>query len=332
MITIKDISNACGLSVATVSRALNNQNEVNPKTAERVREIARQMGYYPNAAARALKTNRSYNIGVLYENLMDHEYFSLVIDKIRHTAETKGYDITFLSNAIGNSQLNYYEHAKYRGLDGIIILQGDFSAAQIRQLALSEFPCVSLDHKYDSCDCVSSDNREGIAQIVRKAYEAGHRRIAFIHGEVGSVTNARIDGFRKECESLAIDIPAEYIQSGCYHEPDSSRVITKKLMSLPVPPTCILFPDDYASFGGLNELEKIGYRVPEDISIIGYDGIRLAEKLRPHLTTYRQDYEKIGELAVMLLTDAIENPLHRPQTVTVTGSFLEGATLSAIAR
>ena len=102
-------------------------------------------------------------------------------------------------------------------------------------------------------------SQEEAVKLARKAYEAGHRRIAFIHGEVGSVTNARIDGFRKECESLAIDIPAEYIQSGCYHEPDSSRVITKKLMSLPVPPTCILFPDDYASFGGLNELEKMGY-------------------------------------------------------------------------
>lgn len=86
MVTLKDLANACGLSTATVSRALNNQGDVSQKTAERVRTIAAEMGYCPNAAARALKTNRSYNIGILYENEMDHEYFSMIIDTIRHTA------------------------------------------------------------------------------------------------------------------------------------------------------------------------------------------------------------------------------------------------------
>jgi len=328
LVTIKDISNACGLSVATVSRALNNQNEVNSKTAERVRRIARELGYYPNAAARALKTNRSYNIGILYENMMDHEYFSLIIDKIRHTAEQKGYDITFLSNSIGHSHMNYYEHARYRGLDGVIIVQGDFLAPEVRQLALSEFPCLALDYQYEGCDCINSDNCSGIEQIVRKAYELGHRHIAFVHGEDGTVTRARMEGYLGECKRLGLDVAEGYIQRSAYHEPEPSRIATKNLMSLPVPPTCILYPDDYASLGGLNELEKLGYSVPGDVSIVGYDGIHLCEKLRPSLATYRQDYEKIGELAVELLSDAIENPGHTPQTILVSGQFADGKTLS----
>lgn len=332
MVTLKDLSTACGVSTATVSRALNNQNDVSKKTAERIRRLAQEMGYCPNAAARALKTNRTYNIGILYENTMDHEYFCLIIDTIRHTAEQCGYDITFLCNTIGDSSMNYYDHAKYRGLDGIIIVQGDFSSPEIKRLALSEFPCVVLDYLYSGCDCIGSDNRAGVEKIVRHAFSLGHRKIAFIHGDTGgSVTDERISGFRSACTQCGLSVPDAYIVSAHYHMPDASKAATRQLMNLPEPPTCILYPDDYACLGGISELEKMGLRVPEDISIVGYDGIHLASILRPKLTTYRQDYEKIGQLAVSVLMDAIENPeSHQARTVTVNGCMTAGGTLTRV--
>ena len=98
MITLKDIASVCGVSVATVSRALNGSGDISPAQVERIRRTAAQMGYLPNAAARALKTNRSFMLGILYEDRMDHEYFSLVIEGIRRRAEERGFDLAFLSH------------------------------------------------------------------------------------------------------------------------------------------------------------------------------------------------------------------------------------------
>lgn len=330
MVTLKDLATACGVSTATVSRALNNQSDVSPATAERIRRIATEMGYFPNAAARALKTNRSYNIGVLYENQMDHEYFSMIIDTIRHFAELRGYDITFLSKGVGADPMNYYDHAKYRGLDGVIIVQGDFENPGIVKLAQSGFPCVVLDYPYEGCDCINSDNTDGVAQIVNAAISLGHTRIAFIHGETGGdVTGRRIEGYRKAMREHGLEIPDGYIRQGNYHEPARCGEATKELMSLPTPPTCILYPDDFAALGGISQLERLGCSVPNTVSIAGYDGIRLASMLRPRLTTWCQDFDSIGQLAVSLITNAIENPGdHIPSTHFVTGFLSEGGTLA----
>ena len=98
MITLKQLSEICGTSVSTVSKAINGRPDVNPETAERIRQIANSLGYHPNAAARSLKTNRSYNIGVLFADHINHEYFANVLDSIRDTAMDFGYDITFICN------------------------------------------------------------------------------------------------------------------------------------------------------------------------------------------------------------------------------------------
>lgn len=334
MVTLKDVAAACGVSAATVSRALNNQGEINSATAERIRQTATDMGYFPNAAARALKTNHSNNIGILYENQMDHEYFSMIIDTIRHTAETRGYDITFLSKNVGGIPMSYYEHAKYRGLDGVIIIQGDFESDGFRKLAQSEFPCVALDYRYDGCDCISSDNISGTGNLVNTAVAFGHRRIAFIHGESGGdVTGKRVEGFKKAMADNGLEVSDSYIVQGCYHQPEMSGELTKRLMTLPEPPTCILYPDDFAALGGLSQLELMGYSVPGDVSIAGYDGIRLSCMLRPKLTTWHQDFDRIGQMAVSLIADAIENPSrHVADRHFVTGSLFMGNSMAICCR
>lgn len=329
MVTLKDVAAACGVSVATVSRALNNLGDINAVTAERIRQQAGSMGYFPNAAAKALKTNHSNNIGILYENQMDHEYFSMIIDTIRHTAEARGYDITFLGRNVGSGHMSYYEHARYRGLDGIIIIQGDFTSDEFMKLAKSEFPCVALDFEYVDCDCIASDNVNGIGELVNAAAKLGHSRIAFIHGEIGDVTVKRIEGFNKAMKENGLEIPERYIVSGNYHNPEKSGEMTEKLMRLPEPPTCILYPDDFSALGGLSQLERMGFSVPQDVSIAGYDGIRLADITRPRLTTWRQDFESIGRMAVSLITDAIENPaVHAADTHFVTGSLYTGRSMA----
>lgn len=326
MVTLKDIAGLCNVSIATVSRALNNPNAINNETAKRIRRTAQKMGYLPNAAARMLKTNRSYNIGILYEDEIHHEYFSLLIDKIRTAAEWKGYDITFLRKS---NAADYYEHAKYRGLDGVIILQAAFHSPGVMQLASSDLPCVAIDYNYDCCSCVLSDNQNSMQQLVQYAYNKGHQKIAFVHGQSeGFVTVQRLNGFYRACAALGLTVPPEYVIEAAYHDPISVSEATKKLLALADRPTCVLYPDDYSCLGALSRLEKCGFSVPGDLSIAGYDGIMLSTVLRPKLTTYRQDVQKMGEAAVELLTKTIENGgkdemIHR----IVPGELQPGGTL-----
>ena len=146
MVTIRTISEKCGLSVAAVSKALNGRPGVSPEKAEMVRQTAQELGYFPNAAARTLKTNRSMNIGILFKNVLAHEYFSVILEAVRDTAEKRGYDITFLNNP--SREQGYYEHAKRRQCDGILIVQpgyGEDARAAVRRLAESELPVVAID-------------------------------------------------------------------------------------------------------------------------------------------------------------------------------------------
>ncbi len=327
MVRLKDIADACGVSVATVSRALNGlTNEGKERTAF-IRQTAQAMGYYPNVAAKTLKTSRSNNLGILYQDRMNHEYFSSLIDDLRREADAKGYDLTFLSRN-GRNDNSYYEHARQRSLDGVIVLQAEHDDPGIIRLASGSIPTVIIDHLYDGCDCVINDNRTSIEQIVRYAWNLGHRRIAFIEGEKGAVSRERLAGFYKVCAELGIRVPVAYVREGHFHDPADCARIIRELLQPEDRPTCILCPDDSSCLGALWQLAADGIRVPEDVSLVGYDGLRMSRMMHPCLTTYRQNTARIAEEAFALILDAITNPeTHKPQHVTVAGMLIEGETL-----
>lgn len=333
MVTITDIAKACGYSRATVSKALNGAPDVKEETVERIQECARKLGYHPNAAARALKVGRSYNIGVLFSDTsgvgLSHEYFSRIFESIKKEAEKLGYDITFISQNLGTMSMDYLEHTRYRSCDGVVIASADFHDPAIVRLGESDVPTVTLDYQFDSRTAILSDNVQGVEALVRYVYGKGHRRIAFIHGELTSVTQKRLASFKKTCMELGIQVPPEYILQGIYHDPKSSGLQTRALLALPEPPTCIFYPDDFSYIGGMNELERQGVQVPEQMSTVGYDGIHLSEVLRPRLTTYRQNAERMGAEAARLLIEEIEQPdTWLPQQITVEGQLLEGGTVA----
>ena len=335
MVTITDISKACGVSRATVSKALNGASDVSPETAKRVRETAAALGYLPNATARALKMGRSYNIGVLFSDTtgggISHEYFSRILESVKAEAERLGYDITFISKDLGRLSMDYYEHAKYRSCDGVVIASADFQDPAVIRLATSEIPTVTMDYSFDSRSSILSDNVRGMEELVRFVHAKGHRKIAFIHGELTSVTQKRLASFRRTCSELGIPVPAQYIRPAVYHDPRSSGLATRALLALEERPTCILFPDDLSYLGGMSELERNGLSVPKDMSVAGYDGIPLSQVLRPRLTTYQQGAEQMGREAARLLVEQIERPdTWIPQQITVEGRLLEGNTVSNI--
>ena len=149
MPSLKDLAKECGVSVATVSKALNDQPDIAPATRERIRAAARRMGYLPNAAARALKTNRTYNLGVLFvdekQSGLTHEYFSAVLDSFKVEAEKRGYDITFINHNISGKSMSYLEHCHYRGVDGVVIACVNFYDPQVVELVNGDVPVVTID-------------------------------------------------------------------------------------------------------------------------------------------------------------------------------------------
>ena len=329
MVRLKDIAEACGVSVATVSRALNGLTNENKERTAFICQTAREMGYYPNAAARTLKTSRSSNIGILYENRMNHEYFSSLLDELRSAADERGYDLTLIGRNNGGTGETYYDHARRRNLDGVIVIQADFESADVIRLAGSDIPSVMIDHSYEGCDCVSSDNRASMERIVRFAFDRGHRKIAFITGQESSVMRERLAGFYKTCAELGIRVPEGFVREGHFHNPEECAAVIRELLRSAEKPTCILCPDDYSCLGALWDLKAEGVKIPEDVSLIGYDGVRMGQMIRPLLTTYKQNTGAIAREAVGLLIEAIETPeTHKPRQVTVEGVLAEGETLA----
>ena len=333
MVSMKDIALHCGVSVATVSKALNGQPDIGKETRDRIEKAALEMGYMTNAAARALKTNRTYHLGVLFvderRSGLAHEYFSAMLESFKVEAEARGYDITFINHNVGGKRTSYLQHCLYRGVDGVVIACVDFTDPQVQELVDSGIPLVTIDHVFNNRLAVVSDNVSGMEALVRYVYGKGHRKIAFLHGERTTVTFNRLTGFHRACEELGLEIPEEYIRECVYHDPSRCAQATRELLELPDRPTCIIFPDDYSYIGGMNTITEMGLRVPEDISAVGYDGIHLAKVLR--LTTYSQNVEELGRTAAQRLISLIEHPKTTLiDRVLVPGGLLEGTSVKSL--
>lgn len=322
--------------MATVSKALNDHNDIGEDTKQHIKKVARELGYFPNLAARALKTNKTYGIGVLFADEarsgLAHDYFASVLDSFKRMAEKCGYDITFINSSKNRAgSMSYLEHSKYRGFDGVAIACIDFSDAEVVELLQSELPVVTIDYVFNNRIAVCSDNVSGMRDLTEYICRKGHRRIAYIHGAGSAVTTSRLSSFYKTTEQFGIEIPDTYVREAPYRDADKTYKITNELLDLPTPPTCIIYPDDFAAFGGVNAIRERGLRIPEDISVAGYDGIMAARYLEPRLTTVQQDTEQLGCVAARELISLIERPKSTIiEQISVKGSLVEGASVSTL--
>ena len=216
MVSLKDIAQRCGVSTATVSKALHDQKDIGAETKNRIKKIAKEMGYLPNAAARVLKTNESNNIGVLYFDEaamgLTHEYFAGVLNGIKAQAEMLGYDITFINTSPVGKKLSYLEHCKYRNFDGVVIVCARFQDNEVQELMSSDIPVVTIDYVHYSCSAVSSNNVKCMGELLDYIISMGHKKIAYIHGQdFSSVTRDRLAAYYRALEKHGIDIP----EAGC---------------------------------------------------------------------------------------------------------------------
>lgn len=335
-VTIKDVARQCGMSISTVSKVFNGYPDISEETRRQVTKVARDMGYQPNALARALKTNRSYNLGVLFvdENVsgLTHPFFANMLNAFKAEAESKGYDITFINHNIGTTTMTYLEHCRYRNVDGVCLACVDFYSAEVAELVNSDIPSTTVDYVFNNRPCVLSDNSAGIRMLVDYAVSKGHRRIAYIHGQRNSsVTEKRITGFYRAMEAHGLSVPDGYVVEGRYDDVSTTRRLTRELIERADRPTCILLPDDASFFGAYEAARECRLRVPGDLSLAGYDGIRLTQSLHPRLTTVFQDSERMGREAALRLIDRVEHPntaVSDPMMIPVT--LIEGETMNTL--
>ena len=292
MVSMKDIARKCQVSVATVSKALNGYSDIGKEKREEILQAAKEMGYFPNSSARALKTNRTYNLGILFsDNLhsgLTHDYFAAIIESFKVTAEEKGYDITFttMNSTVANRKMTYYEHCRYRGLDGVVIANIDFDTPEVTELVRSSLPVVTIDYVFDGRIAVVSDNMNGMKALAEYVCRMGHRKIAYIHGYNTSVTRDRLSVFYRTMDSYMIKVPDNYILPSRYRDVALTAQRT---------------------------------------SVAGFDGIEISRFLSPKLTTLRQDSQTIGVRAADSLISLIESPKTTLiEKIVVPGELVEG--------
>lgn len=311
-ITIKELSAACGLSISTVSKALNDYPDVSAETRELVRATAAKLGYRPSAIARGLKIGRTFNLGVLYsddsESGFTHNYFAPILESFKNEAERRGYDITFITHRTDHNHMTYLQHCLYRNVDGVCIVNCHFDDPEVIELVNGPLPVVTVDHMFHNRSCVESENRQGMTQLTRHILSKGHTRIAYICGEENAVTNIRRTSFLRVMQEAGLPVPPEHLIHNRYHHPAAAREATQQMLALENRPTCIIMADDYSALGGLEAIRDAGLRVPQDISVAGYDGVGILQMCRPQLTTVHQDTLRIGQAAARKLVHLIEQP------------------------
>jgi DNA-binding LacI/PurR family transcriptional regulator len=320
LITIYDISKETGFSPTTVSKAFNNYPDISSKTKQKILDKAKELGYIPNSHARTLITKKSWTIGVLFDEKLNigikHPIFSAIIESFKKSIESKGYDLLFISKDIGNTKISYLEHCKIRDIDGVIIISSNFKNREIQELIDSDIPCVLMDEEDDKASTVNSDNLRGCFLAIEYLYSLGHRKIAHIHGSLDTYAgDMRKKGYIKAIEKVGLDIKEDYMVDGGYFTYDGGYKAMETLLSLDDIPTAVFVAGDYMAVGAISAIKEKGLRVPQDISIIGYDDIEICKYITPKLATIRQDTELIGENASTVLINSIGNKSTRSSVI-----------------
>lgn len=336
MASIKEIAKMCGVSVATVSKALNDKEDISEETKHHIKEVAKQMGYVPQYYARAIRLNKSFNIGVLCvdeaQSGLTHDYFAHILNSFKVTAEAKGYDITFLNcDKHNKKKKTYLEHCRYRGLDGVVIACVNFENKEVLDLVDSDVPVVSIDHSYENCASVVSNNTKGMRDLIEYIISMGHTKIAYISGDNSAVTRQRIDSYYDTMQRHGLSVREEYHISSKYRDMSLARKYTKQLLELADPPTCIIYPDDFSALGGIEQLHDMEKVVGEDISVAGYDDLMIAGQLKPRLTTVHQDTEQIGKKAAESLIYLIESGAQpKVKQITIESHLEKGQSIQSL--
>jgi LacI family transcriptional regulator len=317
--TIVDVARESGVSYSTVSRVLNNYEYVKPATREKVLQAAQRLGYVPNQQARSLAGGRSNLIGVLVPGL-DNGYIIEIVRGIDEELAQAGYNlILYTTHRHEGREAEYISGIVNGAADGLLLVVPMISATYLEVLHQRNFPCVLIDQSDPAAQntCVYASNVEGAYAATRHLIELGHRRIGFITGLMGLQSAVdRLQGYTNALNDHGIARDDRLIVHGNFME-SGGRGAANTLLDLDPPPTAIFASNDLSAFGAIAAIRERGLRVPEDISVVGFDDLPQARMSYPRLTTVHQPIEEMGRIAVRMLLQQIETPDSAPTRVMV---------------
>ena len=322
--TIKDVAEGAGVSIATVSRALNDRDDVSAQTRERVREVARSVGYTADPTARALASQKTRLVAVVVGDNAGHRdlsliFFGKVLAAISRRLAQSSYDPLLLQpRDVG------LEHR----FDAAVLIGVDEDDALIADLASRQVRLVGVDVRCagDRAAYVGSDHADGVRLALAHLHALGHRRIAHIAGAANTVAGSeRLHAFRREAEALEIDRSEELVRHGDFSSASGYREACA-LLALAERPTAIVAASDLMALAAMQAIRDAGLQPGRDFAVVGFDDLEAAALAYPSLTTIRQDRQELGTLAATRAIELIEEPdVIPPDTVLPVELIVRGS-------
>ncbi|MDU0202914.1 MULTISPECIES: LacI family DNA-binding transcriptional regulator [Paenibacillus] len=313
---IKDVAQKAGVSVTTVSRVLNGEKYVKDDLKAKVKRAIDELGYAPSHIARSLVRKKTNLIGVIVPDLTS-SFYSTILSSIEETASLNDYNL-LVCNIIEDTdkELKYLNVFHEMRVDGIIIMHEKLSEEIRNFIHKLDIPIIfssvrPVDHKFIS---VIIDDYEAAYDATKYLTELGHERIAFIGGDMRDVTSGqnRYVGYRNALKDQSVRIINDYIRFGDY-KTQSGYDMMKELLACEPRPTALFAVSDDMAVGAMNCIHDHQLKVPDDISIIGFDGSQLTELVRPRLSSMEQPIQEMGKITVNTMIDIISNPGSSPR-------------------
>ncbi|MDN4071833.1 LacI family DNA-binding transcriptional regulator [Fictibacillus terranigra] len=306
MVTIKDIAKLANVSHTTVSRALNNSPLIKEPTKRKILEIASQLNYTPNYNAKNLVMQKSHTIGLFFTSISNGTSPSFLADTIKGVNSVISQDFNLFVRGIDD--YDDFTSINNMRFDGIILMsQSEIDNTFIYHVLQKNIPLVVLNREIQGRDIINllSDDQEGSRQAVEYLITNGHKDIAIIEGKKAfKSSQERKEGYMAALMQYKLPIQKEYMVKGHYDMQSGYRAM-EELMELKQPPTAVFCSNDDMAIGAMNAVFAKGLKVPEDISIIGFDDIGFAQYTTPRLTTVKRPVEKISIKGAKRLLAAI---------------------------
>lgn len=315
MATIKDVAKKAGVSIGVVSRAFNNYPDISEKTRQKIFEVAKELNYTPNVVAKNLSSKKQKTIGLITSGFMNSDEKSsnntLEVFKGIYTAvEENEYELAiYLIDSRKQKQKSYAKFCRERNIGGAILQGIRTDDPYFKELINTNIPCVLVDIRFDEerelIGSVSIDNVAAAKEITMRLLRGNHRKIAVMAGIKESYVNeVRLKGVKEAFASFGLELREEDILYGNFTERDAYEEAKKYLRRQK--PTAFVCFSDLMAIGTMRAIEEAGLKIPEDVSVTGFDGIPLTEYTRPPLTTVKQNFFEIGRQAAILLQSMME--------------------------
>ena len=313
--TLKDVAREAGVSPATVSYVFNGKKSISKETQQRVRAAIEKLNYVPSLSARSLSTRgASKLIGVVIPQtepgsrlMFENSFYSEIVGSIEYQARLRGYHVIISATDANES---YLRLAQERNLEGIIVI-GMYPDKFYQQMKESQIPIVLVDsycndHYYHN---VRIDDQYGSYLATNYVLEQGHRNVAFFCGKLrdNGVMKKRLLGYKEALSEMGLPFRKDFVFEGQI-DYDSGVEMAQRFAQENVPATAIVTAADILAIGVMNGLYESGVRVPDDVSVMGFDDLQISAYLTPGLTTVRQDISRKGEVAVELLFKNLQEP------------------------